>query len=201
MGLNGMLFVIDVVLSSMLFIHLFGNIFVHCCLKLLFLLLFSAVKYVAKLEDGTVVLKSDGVEFTVEGDAFGENGRPASGDEGAVPWNASLQIDLELVSWKAVSDITKDKKVLKKTLKEGEGYECPNDGAVVQDGTVFVKKGHDDEQPFEFKIDEEQVIDGLDKAVMNMKKAEVALVTIHPEYAFGSSGSTQKSTLVQSILK
>ncbi|XP_016203543.1 peptidyl-prolyl cis-trans isomerase FKBP62 isoform X2 [Arachis ipaensis] len=108
------------------------------------------VKYVAKLEDGTVVLKSDGVEFTVEegyfcpalakavktmkkGErviltvkpeyAFGENGRPASGDEGAVPWNASLQIDLELVSWKAVCDITKDKKVLKKTLKEGEGYE------------------------------------------------------------------------------
>ncbi|XLR64633.1 hypothetical protein HN51_007122 [Arachis hypogaea] len=65
-------------------------------------------------------------------DAFGENGRPASGDESAVPPNASLQIDLELISWKAVSDITKDKKVLKKTLKEGEGYERPNDGAVVQ---------------------------------------------------------------------
>ncbi|RYR80041.1 hypothetical protein Ahy_A01g004823 [Arachis hypogaea] len=64
--------------------------------------------------------------------AFGENGRPASGDESAVPPNASLQIDLELISWKAVSDITKDKKVLKKTLKEGEGYERPNDGAVVQ---------------------------------------------------------------------
>jgi len=31
-----------------------------------------------------------------------------------------------------VSDITKDRKVLKKTLKEGEGYERPNDGAVVQ---------------------------------------------------------------------
>ncbi|KAL1323353.1 hypothetical protein HN51_033689 [Arachis hypogaea] len=184
------------------------------------------VKYVAKLEDGMVVSKSDRVEFTVEegyfcpalakavktmkkGEkviltvkpeyAFGENGRPASGDEGAVPPNASLQIDLELISWKAVSDITKDKKVLKKTLKEGEGYERPNEGAVVQvkligklqDGTVFVKKGHDDEQPFEFKIDEEQVIYGLDKAVMNMKKGEVALVTIHPEYAFGSSGSTQ----------
>ncbi|KAL1328621.1 hypothetical protein HN51_038443 [Arachis hypogaea] len=189
------------------------------------------VKYVAKLEDGMVVSKSDGVEFTVEegyfcpalakavktmkkGEkviltvkpeyAFGENGRPASGDEGAVPPNASLQIDLELISWKAVSDITKDKKVLKKTLKEGEGYERPNDGAVVQvkligklqDGTVFVKKGHDDEQPFEFKIDEEQVIDGLDKAVMNMKKGEVALVTIHPEYAFGSSGSTQELATV-----
>ncbi|MED6186535.1 70 kDa peptidyl-prolyl isomerase [Stylosanthes scabra] len=189
------------------------------------------VKYVAKLEDGTVVSKSDGVEFTVEegyfcpalakavktmkkGEkviltvkpeyAFGENGRPASGDEGAVPPNASLQIDLELVSWKSVSNITKDKKVLKKTLKEGEGYERPNEGAVVQvkligklqDGTVFVKKGHDDEQPFEFKIDEEQVIDGLDKAVLNMKKGEVALVTIHPEYAYGPSGSTQESATI-----
>ena len=65
-------------------------------------------------------------------DAFGEMGRPGSHDEGAVPPNATLLITLELVSWKAVSDITKDKKVLKKILKEGEGYERPNDGAVVQ---------------------------------------------------------------------
>ncbi|CAI8618542.1 unnamed protein product [Vicia faba] len=72
-----------------------------------------------------------------------------------------------------ISDITKDGKVLKKILKEGDGYERPNDGAVVQvkligklqDGTVFLKKGHDDDQPFEFKINEEQVIHGLDRAV------------------------------------
>ncbi|RYR21198.1 hypothetical protein Ahy_B03g066471 [Arachis hypogaea] len=31
---------------------------------------------------------------------------------------------------------------------------------------------------------------------MNMKKGEVALVTIHPEYAFGSSGSTQELATV-----
>lgn len=65
-------------------------------------------------------------------DGFGEVGRLAVGDEGAVPPNASLEITLELVSWKTVSDVTKDKKVLKKTLKEGEGYERPNDGSVVQ---------------------------------------------------------------------
>ncbi|KAI4317410.1 hypothetical protein L6164_025279 [Bauhinia variegata] len=189
------------------------------------------VKYEARLEDGTHISKSDGVEFTV-GDgyfcpalakavktmkkgekvlltvkpqyAFNESGRPASGDEGAVPPNATLQIDLELVSWKTVSDITKDKKVLKKTLKEGEGYERPNDGAVVQvkligklqDGTVFIKKGHDDEQPFEFKIDEEQVIDGLERAVKNMKKNEIALVTIGPEYALGSAASPQELATV-----
>lgn len=32
-----------------------------------------------------------------------------------------------------------------------------------------------------------QVIDGLDKAVLSMKKKEHALVTIAPEYGFGSA--------------
>ena len=71
-------------------------------------------------------------------DAFGENGRPASGEEGVVPPNSSLQINLELISWKAVSDITEDKKVLKKTLKEGEKCERPNDGSVVQGKALAV---------------------------------------------------------------
>lgn len=74
--------------------------------------------------------------FDIDGrcfaDAFGESGRPASAVEGGVPPNANLLINLELVSWKTVSDVTRDKKVLKKILKEGEGYERPNDGAVVQ---------------------------------------------------------------------
>ncbi|TYJ19888.1 hypothetical protein E1A91_A09G222400v1 [Gossypium mustelinum] len=188
------------------------------------------VKYEACLEDGTLISKSDGVEFTV-GDGyfcaalakavktmkkgekvlltvkpqygFGEDGRPATGGECAVPPNATLHITLELVSWKSVSDITKDKRVLKKIVKEGEGYERPNDGTVVQvkligklpDGKIFIKKGYD-EEPFEFKIDEEQVIDGLDNAVKTMKKGENALITIQPEYAFGSSESHQELAVV-----
>ncbi|XP_020096089.1 70 kDa peptidyl-prolyl isomerase-like [Ananas comosus] len=189
------------------------------------------VKYEARLEDGTVVSKSEGVEFTVQDGffcpalakavktmkkaekalltvkpqyGFGEKGRPASGEEGAVPPNATLHIELELVSWKTVTQIGDDKKILKRILKEGEGFDRPNDGAVVkvkligklEDGTVFVKKGHDGEEPFEFKTDEEQVIDGLDKAVMTMKKGEVALVTIPPEYAFGSTESKQDLAVV-----
>ncbi|RLN03467.1 70 kDa peptidyl-prolyl isomerase [Panicum miliaceum] len=188
------------------------------------------VKYEARLEDGTVVSKSEGVEFTVKEGyfcpglakavktmkkaekvlltvkpqyGFGEKGRPAAGEEGAVPPNATLLVDLELVSWKTVTEIGDDKKILKKVLKEGEGYERPNEGAVVkvkitgklQDGTVFTKKGHD-EEPFEFKTDEEEVIDGLDRAVLNMKKGEVALVTIPPEYAFGSTESKQDLAVV-----
>jgi FK506-binding protein 4/5 len=189
------------------------------------------VKYEARLEDGTVVSKSEGVEFTVKdgylcpalGKAvktmkktekvlltvkpqygFGEMGRPAAGEEGAVPPNATLLIDLELVSWKTVTEIGDDKKILKKVLKEGEGYERPNEGGVVtvkitgklQDGTVFSKKGHDEQEPFEFKTDEEAVIEGLDRAVLNMKKGEVALVTIPPEYAYGSTESKQDLAVV-----
>ncbi|XP_023004143.1 peptidyl-prolyl cis-trans isomerase FKBP62-like [Cucurbita maxima] len=190
------------------------------------------VNFEAKLEDGTLVAKADGVEFTV-GDGyfcpalakavktmklgekalltvkpqygFGEKGKPASSNEGAVPPNASLDITLELVSWKTVSEVTPDKKVIKKILKEGEGYEKPNDGTVVKvklvgklgDGKIFLKKGYGDgEEPFEFKTDEEQVIDGLDKAVATMKKGEKALLTIAPEYAFGSSESKQELAVV-----
>ncbi|MQL90773.1 hypothetical protein Taro_023376 [Colocasia esculenta] len=190
------------------------------------------VKYEVRLEDGKVVSKSeDGVEFTVKDGffcpafakavktmkkgekvlltvkpqyAFGEKGKPASDSESAVPPNATLLVELQLVSWTTVTEVTDDKKVLKKILKEGEGYEKPNDGAVVkvkltgklQDGTVFVRKGYDDEEPFEFKTDEEQVIEGLDKAVMTMKKGEIALVTISPEYAFSSSESQQDLAVV-----
>lgn len=189
------------------------------------------VKYEAQLENGTVVSKSDGVEFAVKDGnfcpalakavktmkkgekvlltvkpqyGFGETGRPASGVEGAIPPNASLNITLELVSWKTVTEVTNDKKVIKKILKEGEGYERPNDGTVAKvkltgkllDGTVFLRKGHDEDEPFEFKTDDDQVIEGLDRAVMTMKKGEVALVSISPEYAFGSSESKQELAVV-----
>lgn len=191
------------------------------------------VKYEVLLEDGTLVAKSDGVEFTVQeghfcpalakavktmkrGEkvlltvkpqyGFGDKGKPASGDGGAVPPNATLSINLELVSWKTVSNVTDDKKVIKKILKEGEGYEKPNEGAVVKvkivaklgDGTIFFKMGHDgnEDDLFEFKTDEEQVIEGLDRTVMTMKKGEIASVIIAPEYAFGSSESKQELAVV-----
>jgi len=42
----------------------------------------------------------------------------------------------------------------------------------------------------------EQVIDGLDRAVSTMKKGELALLTIAPEYAFGSSELQQELAVV-----
>ncbi|KAJ9547980.1 hypothetical protein OSB04_020523 [Centaurea solstitialis] len=190
------------------------------------------VKYEVQLEDGTLVAKSDGVEFAVDDGhycpalseavktmkkgekailtvkpqyGFGEKGKEALGNEGLVPANATLQIKLELVSWKTtLLNITNDEQVVKKVLKEGEGYERPNKGAVVQvklngllrDGTMFIKKGYIQSEPYEFKIGEEQVIDGLDKGVMTMKKGEVAILAIGPEYAFGSTESKQELAAV-----
>jgi len=61
---------------------------------------------------------------------------------------------------------------------------------------VFVKKGHDGEEPFEFKTDEEQVIEGLDTTVVSMKKGEVALARIPPEHAFGSAETKQDLAVV-----
>lgn len=177
------------------------------------------VKYEARLEDGAVVSRSsEGVEFYVKDGylcpafsaavktmrkgekatltvkpqyAFGERGFEVVENKVTVPPNSTLTVDLELVSWKNVVDITDDKKVLKKTLKEGEGYERPNEGALLkvkytgklENGTVFERKGSD-EEPFEFIASEEQVIDGLDRAVMTMKKGEIAMVTILPQYGY-----------------
>lgn len=70
--------------------------------------------------------------FVPLSDGFGEKGKQASGGDAAVPPNASLQIILELVSWKTVSYVGDDKKIIKKILTEGEGYEKPNEGAVVK---------------------------------------------------------------------
>ncbi|KAM0973335.1 hypothetical protein FF1_016692 [Malus domestica] len=126
--------------------------------------------------------------------AFGEEGRDANEGFNSIPPSSVLNIDTELVSFKPVIDVTGDAKVLKKILKEGEGAWTANEGASVtvsyiarlEDGTVFDKKGVDGEQPLEFIIDEEQVIAGLDRAVATMKKGELAILTIHPDFGFGS---------------
>ncbi|KAL4571513.1 hypothetical protein LXL04_018273 [Taraxacum kok-saghyz] len=83
-----------------------------------------------------LVAKSDSIEFTVQDgyDLHFSNYRWIWGEgkqECEVPANATLQNILELVSWKIVSNVTSDKKVVKKILKEGEGYEGPKEGAVL----------------------------------------------------------------------
>ncbi|KAA8528448.1 hypothetical protein F0562_035803 [Nyssa sinensis] len=180
------------------------------------------VKYQAMLVDGAIVAKTpeEGVEFYVKDGhlcpalpkaiktmrrgekvnlvvqpqyAFDEEGRNVNNEFPLIPPSSVLSIDLELVSFNPVINVTGDSKVFKKILKEGEGVLTANEGATVtirytamlEDGTVFEKKGFEGEEPLEFITDEEQVIAGLDRAAATMKKGEKAMLTITPEYGFG----------------
>ncbi|XP_027332737.1 70 kDa peptidyl-prolyl isomerase-like isoform X2 [Abrus precatorius] len=191
------------------------------------------VKYQVMLVDGTVVAETPegGVEFHVKyghifsilpkvimtmtrGEkaelivqpqyAYGEKGREAGSGLHSIPPNSVLHINIELVSFKPVINVTGDSMVLKKILKEGEGAFTANEGAKVtvsftamlEDGTVFEKRGIDETQPLEFITDEEQVITGLDRAVATMKKGERAIISIHPNYAFGNVEVRQDLAIV-----
>ncbi|KAL4583706.1 hypothetical protein LXL04_008289 [Taraxacum kok-saghyz] len=79
-------------------------------------------------------------------DGFGEKGKQEIG--------VLTSVTSEFLSWRIVSNITSDKKVVKKFLAS--------------------------------------VVDGLGRAMATMKKGEVAVLTIAPEYAFGSSKSNQE---------
>lgn len=135
--------------------------------------------------------------------AFGESGNNSKNEFPLIPPNAVLNIDLELVSFKPVINVTDDSKVMKKILKEGEGTLTANDGAAVtirytamlEDGTVFEKKGFE-EGPLEFITDEEQVIAGLDLAAATMKKREQAILTIASEYGFGGTEAKRDLAVV-----
>ncbi|KAL8172060.1 hypothetical protein V2J09_023864 [Rumex salicifolius] len=113
--------------------------------------------------------------------------------------NTAMRIDLELVSYKTVTDITGDSKIVKKIIKEGDSIVVADDGASVtvryvgklEDGTIFEKRGFDGSAPLEFTTDEEQVISGLDRAISTMKKGELAVLTISHEYGFGSTEVTR----------
>ncbi|KAG9440606.1 hypothetical protein H6P81_020771 [Aristolochia fimbriata] len=191
------------------------------------------VKYEAKLADGCVVARSpaEGFEFYIKDGhlcsalpkvlktmtrgekaavivqpkyAFGEQGMGTTNDYSAVDSSATLYIDLELVSFKPVIDVTGDSKVLKKILNEGEGIRRPSEGSTVsvrytgmlEDGTIFEKKGFKDGAPYEFVIDEEQVVAGLDKAAATMKKGEKSVVTIRPEFGFGNNEAKQELAVI-----
>ncbi|KAF0918205.1 hypothetical protein E2562_023139 [Oryza meyeriana var. granulata] len=121
---------------------------------------------------------------------FGEQGRPSIGNEAAVPPGATLYVYLQLMSWKTVSHIGENRTILKKTLRRGnsEGQHTQNQAVVgvrligkLQDGAVFDHRGHERDEPFEFMVDEEQVSDVLEEAVLTMREGEVALFTIPPQ--------------------
>ncbi|KAL8095194.1 hypothetical protein AgCh_036591 [Apium graveolens] len=179
------------------------------------------VKYNARLENGTIVSKSEeGIEFCVSSGylcpamskavktmrkgekaelsvkfSYGcrETEKFSSQNDSGIPQNSNLIIDIELISWKSVTDVMGDKKVLKKIVKDGEGFDRPNEGSKakviyigkLEDGTIIERNGSD-EEPFEYICFEEQINEGLDRAVMTMKKGEQATVIVSSDFVNGS---------------
>ena len=169
------------------------------------------VAYKATLADGTLIKETQSEEFDVSA-APCEGMKVAlktmkKGERvvlelkavpGGVDYVAGLaaapaaKVELTLLSYKKVEAVKgTDNKVLRKILLEGAGYDKPNEGATVTVDLVGSLAGGGE---FEraagkvFKTDSEAVCDGLDRAILEMKRGERAIVTIPAEYAFGAAG-------------
>ncbi|KAH9738761.1 peptidyl-prolyl cis-trans isomerase FKBP65 [Citrus sinensis] len=209
------------------------------------------VKYEARLQNGPLVSESnEGVEFRVfdghlcpaiskavrtmrRGEkaelvvkfSYGieNDGYEATNIEGAVSSVSNLTIQLELLSWKSVVDVTGDQKVLKKIKKAGQGFDRPNEGSLVKDLKMeqFLRQRELMRNRLSLQLlkaprsrsatttpvrsrsvtttlvrsrtvsndlpgyDSENVNEGLERAIMTMKKEEQATVTISAEYLCG----------------
>ncbi|GLT95653.1 hypothetical protein SLE2022_133210 [Rubroshorea leprosula] len=195
-----------------------------------------SVKYEAWSNNGTLVYKTNGIlHFHVSDDhqcpavskavktmrkgekaelavkfsyGFNPNKNRVVDLKGGVLTDSNLKILLELVSWKSIIDVTGDNKVLKKITKAGEGVDRPNEGSLVkviytgklEDGTIFERKGSY-EEPFEFITLEEQINEGLDRAIMAMKKGEEALVTVNEKNTCDNEQKDPENSLLHYEVK
>ena len=89
-----------------------------------------------------------------------------------------------------------DQGVVKEILDQGTGEETPQDGNevdVTYIGTLLsgeeFDKNIDQDEPFQFFINSDEIIKGWSIGVRTMKKGERSMFTIKPEYAYGEKGS------------
>jgi FKBP-type peptidyl-prolyl cis-trans isomerase len=140
---------------------------------------------VATMKKGELALLTCKSEY-----AYGASGSPPK-----IPPNATLQFEVELLSWTDEEDVspTKDRGVLKKLLQEGDasGWETPREEAKITvklSGKVLDGPEFEPEHTAEYVIGEEQIGEGLEAAISSLKKGQKARFTIKPQYAFGAHG-------------
>ena len=112
-------------------------------------------------------------------DAYGDSGKPPS-----VAPGSGVEADLTLLVVQKVEDVTTDGHIVMRTLVPSTEYATPREGAKVtiryklslEDGTLVEERGEGNE--LEYTADMEEVLYGLDLAVMKMKKGAKAEVSI-----------------------
>jgi len=139
--------------------------------------------------------KGEIATFKIRSDyAYGSKGT------GSIPADATLIFEIELFNWVSEKDVTdsKDGGVVKKTLKEGEGWEQPNEGTkVVLKYTV--RESFDntetelDKGEVSFVVGDEETFEGLDLAAQKLKKDEVSVFKIRSDYVYKSAGNADRT--------
>jgi len=104
-------------------------------------------------------------------------------------------------------DVKGDGGIIKEIKILGTGLETPTKGSDVKvhyvgtltNGEKF-DSSRDRSDPFTFKLGQGRVIKGWDEGVKTMRRGELSIFTLKPDYAYGASGSPPKipanSTLI-----
>jgi len=138
-------------------------------------------------------------KFTIQGHkAYGKAGSPPN-----IPPDATLVFDVELLSFEDKEDVSKakDGSLLKKIVKEGEGYDKPKEMYKVTIHYDLRLRGA--EQPFystrneaggtpkTLVVDDGELLPGLEEALESMKLHERAVFIMQPNKVYGADGNNQ----------